>query len=78
MLPPNDTVNADDGVNMGDAVSVGDDVKVDDAVSVRDDVVVDNCDAAAVGAGNIMLVNTSADGVFRANDVPSPSCQHQI
>ncbi len=48
-----------DAVNVDDAVNVGDAVNVCDAVNVGDDVIVDNCDVATVGDGNITLVNTS-------------------
>ena len=66
-----------DAVNVDDAVNVGDAVNVCDAVNVGDDVIVDNCDVATVGDGNITLVNTFADGVFRSVFVPSPSCTQQ-
>jgi hypothetical protein len=65
-------------VSEADAVNVGVSMAVGNAVTVGDDVIVDSCDVATVGDGNITLVSTSADGgVFRAVFVPSPSYTHQ-
>jgi predicted amino acid racemase len=51
-----DAVNVDDAVNVSEAVllDVGDAFKL----NVGDDVIVDNCDVATVGDGNITLVST--------------------
>ncbi len=63
-------------LELADALIVTVFVGVDDCDLVSE-IVVDD-DTETLGAGNMMPVNTSADGVFRAVFAPSPSCTHQI